>query len=40
MDGFGNGRVGIVNINMCEHAQHGCDQCKYVSVTNEGTEPY
>ena len=36
-DGYWNGRLAIEYINMCESAQFSCDQCKYVSVMNEGT---
>ena len=38
-DGYWNGRLAIDYINMCEHAQHNCEQCNYVSVMNEGTAP-
>ena len=38
-DGYQNSRLAIAYINMCEHAHHDCDLCKYVSVMNEGTEP-
>ena len=38
-DGYQNNRLAIAYINMCaDHADHDCDQCKYVSVMNEGIE--
>ena len=38
-DGYRNNRLAIAYINMCNHSHHDCDQCKYISVMNEGTEP-
>ena len=31
-DGYQNNRLAIAYINMCaDHAEHDCDQCKYIS---------
>ena len=38
-DLYVNNRLAIDYINMCQNANHDCDECSYISVHNEGVAP-